>query len=178
MIKAYHFTDKTLRHGSPIPTIGQWIQHQGQIVPCQSGLHASVHPFDALEFAPGPLLHRVTLHGEIIHEHNKIVGRSRRIDATIDATDMLMVFARKCALNVSHLWDCPIIVKHYLQTGDESIRDAARAAARAAAMAAAFDAAWAAARAAACAAAWDAARAAQRNTFAALVDAEFAKVGF
>ena len=170
MIKAYHFTGKTLRHGSPIPAIGQWIQHEGPIVPCHSGLHASVHPFDALEFAPGTILHRVTLHGEIIRESNKIVGRSRRIDATIDATDMLRAFARKCALDVYHLWNCPIIVKNYLQTGYESLRAAARDAARAAAWAASRDAAWDAAR--------DAARDAQRNTFAAMVDAEFAKAGF
>ena len=69
---------------------------------------------------------------------------------------------RRYALAVIHLWDAPDVVRRYLETGDESIRDAARAAARDAAWAAAWaatrDAAWAAARAAA----RDAARAAAR----------------
>ena len=50
---------------------------------------------------------------------------------------------------MAHLWDCPDIVRQYLETGDESIREAAHAAA------------WDAARAAAgasLAAAWDATR--------------------
>ena len=34
-------------------------------------------------------------------------------------------FARWCALQVIHLWDCPEIVRLYLETGDESIRAAA-----------------------------------------------------
>jgi hypothetical protein len=66
------------------------------------------------------------------------------------------------ALTVAHLWDMPDIVRQYLTTQDEKIRDAARAAAWAA-RAAAWDAAWAAAwaaRDAAWAAAWDAAWAA------------------
>ena len=89
-------------------------------------------------------------------------------------------FARWCALSVAHLWDMPAVVKEYLETDDESLREAASeaawaaaseaawaaadaascAAARAAAWAAASDAAWAAARAAASVAALAAALAA------------------
>ena len=66
-------------------------------------------------------------------------------------------FARWCALQVVHLWDCPAIVRQYLETGDESTRDAAWAAYGAAAgacdaaasCAAASDTAWYAARGAA-----------------------------
>ena len=142
------------------------------------------------------MLHMVTMDGEIQYHGEKIVGRSRRIDATIDETEMLRAFARKCALDVSHLWDCPIIIKHYLQTGDESLRSAAGAAAWDAAGAAAWDAAedaawhaakdaaWHAAESTAKNAAWAAAWHAvwkahtkqQRATLAAMVDAEFAKV--
>ena len=70
-------------------------------------------------------------------------------------------FARECASDVLHLWDAPQVVKDYLATGDESLREAARAAARADAGEAASAAAWAATSAAAWAAssdaAWDAA---------------------
>ena len=172
-MKAYHFTGDTLRDGRPIPAIGEWLDHPGPIVPCESGLHASEHPFDALQFAPGPMLHLVELDGEIQTHGNppdKIVGRRRRIVASIDATDLLREFARWCALQVVHLWQCPDVVRRYLETGDESIRVAARDAVRAAAWdsawAAAKDAAWAAARAAAKDAAKDAAWAAWDSAWA------------
>ena len=193
-MKAYHFTGDTLRDGRPIPAIGEWLDHPGPIVPCESGLHASEHPFDALQFAPGPMLHLVELDGEIQTHGNppdKIVGRRRKIVASIDATDLLREFARWCALQVIHLWECPDVVRRYLETGDESIRaaardaagadarDAARVAAWVAARDATRDAAWEAARDAAWAAARDADRAAawdsQRAKFKAMVDAKLAK---
>jgi len=95
-------------------------------------------------------------------------------------------FARWCALQVVHLWDCPDVVKRYLETVDEGLRgvipaaaqDAARTtacttartAARAAwnaALAVAWNASWAAAAAWnaswAADAAWNAADAAARE---------------
>ena len=51
-------------------------------------------------------------------------------------------FARWCSLRVVHLWDCPDVVKQYLETGDEELRDAAWYAAWNAADAAAHSAAW------------------------------------
>ena len=176
MTTYYHFTGKTLRDGSPIPKIGEWLElpENVKIKACPSdmdiangygGLHASGHPFDALWYAPwyapGSTLHLVELDGELI-EHgspvDKVAARRRKIVATIDAEPLLREFARKCALSVIHLWDAPEVVKQYLTTGDESLRAAARAAARAASWAA--DAARAAAWAASRAAAGDAARAA------------------
>ena len=198
-MKAYHFTKgNKLRDGRPLPAIGEWLEHTGPIVPCESGLHASEHPFDALQYSPGEMLHLVEIDGELVTHGDppdKVVGRRRKILASIDATDLLREFARWCALQVIHLWECPDVVRRYLETGDESIRaaardaagadarDAARAAAwvaawvaardatRDAAWEAARDAAWAAARAAARAAAWDS----QRAKFKAMVDAKLAK---
>jgi hypothetical protein len=69
-------------------------------------------------------------------------------------------FSRWCALQVVHLWACPPIVLQYLQTGDDTIRDAAKDATWAAGGDAARAAGGDAARAAARAAAGDAARAA------------------
>ena len=172
--RGYHFTGNTLRNCEPIPAIGEWISVSGPVIPCKSGLHMSEHPFDALQYAPGCMLHVVEIRGDLQSHGNpldKWVGRERRIIATIDATEILRSFARCCALSVSHLWDCPDIVRMYLQTGDESIRAAACDAARAAAWAAARAAAWDAARAAA----WDAARAAQREKLQEIVDEAFRK---
>jgi len=214
MTTYYHFTGKTLRDGSPIPKIGEWLElpENVKIKACPSdmdiangygGLHASGHPFDALLYAPGSTLHLVELDGELI-EHgspvDKVAARRRKIVATIDAEPLLREFARKCALSVIHLWDAPEVVKQYLTTGDESLRAASWAAG--AASWAAGAASWAAGeaeRAAAGAASWaagaaarDAARAAraareaageaeraaageQRQLFAEMADAAFAK---
>src|SRR5574343_2040907 len=183
MIRAYHFVGDKLRDGCPVPPDGEWLVHDGPVRMCESGLHASRHPFDALMYAPGPILCLVDCDAIDAEENDKLVCRRRRIVARFDATDMLRAFARQCALDVIHLWDAPQVVRDYLTTGDESLRDgtrdaawaAARDAARAAARAAARDAAWAAARDAAWEAArdaawdaardaaWDAARAAQPN---------------
>lgn len=152
---AWHFVGNTLRDGRPVPPDGEWLVHDGPVECCAAGLHASIDPFDALTYAPGSTLCRVIVRGDVQAQHDKIVGRERVILARADATAMLREFARWCALQVVRLWDCPDIVRIYLETGDESIRAAASDAARAAAWAAASD----AARDAAWDAAWDAQRA-------------------
>ena len=169
-VLAWHFVGATLRDGRPIPPDGETLKHKGQVVLCKSGLHASERLIDALKYAPGWTLCRVRMGGTIKRETDKLVARERTILWRIDATGVLRAFACKCALDVAHMWDMPPIVRKYLETGDESIRDAARDAAWDAAWDAARDAArdaaWAAARAAArapaWAAAWGAARAAAR----------------
>ena len=113
---------------------------------CEYGLHASKRILDALQYAPGPVLCRVELRGKMLHDNDKSVAYERKVLWMMDATDVLRAFARRCALDVVHLWSPPEIVIQYLKTGDESIRAAAR------------NAAWAAARNAARAAAWDAER--------------------
>jgi hypothetical protein len=143
--------------------IGEALTVDGEIVPCMHGLHASVDPFDALQYAPGAILYRVRLSGTIVaHDKDKHAASERTAIAKRDSAQMLWAFARKVALSVIHLWDAPTIVREYLETGDESKRAAARAAARDAAWDAARAAAWDAARDAAWdasrAAAWDAAR--------------------
>ena len=158
-IRAYHFVGSTLRDGRPVPPDGVWLEHDGPLVLCQSGLHASEHPLDALTYAPGTTLCRVDLDGEIIRDSDKLVARRRQIVARIDATVVLRDFACACARDVLPLWDAPAIVRQYLETGDETIRDAAR------------DAAWAAAWTAR-----DAAWVAQRQRVGVMVDAAFVGV--
>ncbi len=168
---AWHFVGDKLRDGRPVPADGEWLEYKGALVMCESGLHWSREPFDALEYAPGPILCLVEVAGEIVEDKGADKGLSsrRKIIARMDATELMRYFARMQALSVIHLNEdlCNSeVVCDYLMTGDESIRDAAWAAARDAARDAAWDAArdaaWAAAWAAARAAAWDAARAAAR----------------
>ena len=111
---------------------------------CERGLHASLHPFDALQYAPGETLCLVELDGEILRGDDKVCARKRKIIARFDATDLLRDQARKSALSVIHLWDAPAVVREYLETGDETKRAAAMAAARDAASDTAWDAAYAA----------------------------------
>lgn len=157
---AYHFVGATLRDGRPIPADGEWLEHDGPLEMCASGLHASLHPYDALKYAPGNTLCLVECEGDVEHQDGKLVCRRRKIIARIDAEPLLREYARWCALQVVELWDAPEVVRQYLTTGSESLRAAAWAAARAAAGDAAWAAAWAAARDAAWATAWATATAA------------------
>ena len=144
----YHFTSNKLRDGRPIPPTNEWLVHEGEVIMCTSGLHASEQPYDALQYAPGHILHRVELDDVIDTQDDKVVARRRKIVATIDAAELLHAFARKQALSVIHLWNCPAITKQYLETGDVSMQDAAWSAARRAAQYAAQNAARSAADAA------------------------------
>ena len=162
--EGYWFSDNSgvLPHGDGRPiVIGQKLSVKGKLVICQHALHGSFDPFDALQYAPGPILHRVLFSGARVEENDKVGSRSRTVLASVDATAMLRQFARAQALSVIHLWDAPTIVREYLETGDETKRAAAGAAA------------WDAARAAAWAAAWDAAQDA-RARFSQLVPELFA----
>lgn len=162
MIRAYHFVGDVLRNGEPVPPDGVWLEYDGPmpIILCERGLHASVHPFDALKYVPGTILCLVDLDGDILSDTDKHVATRRIIRARVNTETTLRSFARHCAKDVLPLWNAPQVVIDYLETGQESIRAAAWAFARAAAWAAALDAERDAARAAAWAAAWDATRAA------------------
>ena len=139
---AYHFTGDTLRDGRPIPAIGEKLIYTGEIIWCHSGLYASPKPHQALQYAPGKLLHRVEC-GQIEREDgDKFVCRERTILQTIDAEQLMRRFAADQALSVAHLWDVPDVVRDYLTSLDATKRAAARDAARASAWAAAWAAAW------------------------------------
>ncbi len=164
-MKAWYFSEasKKLRYDDNREiAIGVTHKIEGAPVPCQNGLHGSVKLMDALKYAPGPVVWEVELGGDIVaHEDGDKLAATERtyLRGGIDITDTLRAFARRCALDVIHLWDAPEIVKRYLKTGGESIRGTAGDAAWDAARAAAMDAPSAAARAAAMDADMDAARA-------------------
>ena len=129
-ILAWHFVGATLRDGRPIPADGEVLHHGGPLVMCVSGLHWGRTPRAALTSAPGATLCRVEVWGDVQEDEDKGISRNRVILWRIDATALLREFARRCALDVAHLWDAPEAVLTYLRTGDEKIRDAARDAAR------------------------------------------------
>jgi len=157
-MRAWHFVGPKLRDGRPVPADGEWLIHDGPVEMCKMGLHASKRIIDALRYAPGHTICRVECDDVVAEQNDKLVCRKRMILWRVDGEELLRDFARRCALDVVHLWDAPDVVVKYLQTGDESLRAAAGAAARAAAWSAARDAAWAASWAASEAASWAAAR--------------------
>ena len=152
-MRAWHFVGKTLRDGRPVPKDGKLLRFNGAPILCGQGLHASLQPFDALQYAPGETLCLVECAGRIVHGDDKLVCTKRTIIVRMNAKPLLRYFARQQALSVIHLWNPPQIVLDYLM-GDDAACDAARAAA------------WDAARAAA--------RAAARKSFNALVYDAFA----
>ena len=157
-ILAWHFVGATLRNGDPVPPDGEWLEYGGKLEMCERGLHASRRLIDALQYSPGSTICRVRCDGEIVEGNDKLVCSRRKIVWRLDGEVLLRDFARWCARSVLHLWDAPLVVVQYLESGDEPLRAAARDAAWAAARAAAWAAAAPAAWAAAWDAAWDAAR--------------------
>lgn len=145
---AWYFSpaDKRLRYDDN-REIAVGVTHEvtGEIALCKRGLHASVHPLDALQYAPGPIIWRVELSGTVLTGDDKMCATHRTyVAGGVDVTDTLRLFARQCALDVAHLWDMPTIVRRYLETGDEKLRSAAESAAESAARSAAESAARAA----------------------------------
>jgi len=106
---------------------------------CEYGLHWSLRPLDALMCAPGPIVCRVRVSGDVVLGDSMGCSTERTVIVMADATETLRAFARWSALQVIHLWYAPDVVRQYLETGDESLRDASWDAARAAACAAAYD---------------------------------------
>jgi len=133
-MKAYWFS----KDGRPmqgrshiIYMVGNSYTEGGIIIPCENGLHASVDPFDALVYSFYPsTLDIVELDGTIVGHGtpvNKYAASQRRHLDRIPVPPLLKEFARWCALQVIHLWECPDIVKRYLETGDDSLANAAEA---------------------------------------------------
>jgi hypothetical protein len=182
-LKAWYFstTEKKLRYNDG-RDIALGVTHtvKGKPVPCTHGLHGSMRILDAVKYAPGPVVWEVELGGTIVEhdDRDKHAATERTyLRGGIDVSDTLRAFARWAALSVAHLWDMPIVVQKFLETGDKKLANAAyaNAAAYAANAAYAAYAANAAAAAAANAAAYAAANAnayaAADNAYAAAADA-------
>jgi len=64
---------------------------------CAYGLHASLDLWDSLMYAPGPVLCRVELSGEILYSDDKLCASHRRVLTMHDMTAVLQEFACRCA---------------------------------------------------------------------------------
>lgn len=178
--RAWHFVDpdRRLRHGDEREVrVGETLTVDGPVRLCERGLHASRRAWDALRYVcdDGLVACLVDLGGEVVEDGDKLAGTSRTCVAMVDADLVLREVARRAALRVAHLWDCPPVVRAWLE-GDDSARGAAwcsaesaiglneswKAAQTAATSAAesAHESAWKAARGAIWCAAWCAARSA------------------
>lgn len=86
MIKAWHFlpADRCLRYEDRRKVVdGESLEmapNQTYPVPtlCESGMHASIKLLDALSHAPGLVLCRVAVSGDVVEGSDKITGRHRR----------------------------------------------------------------------------------------------------
>jgi hypothetical protein len=123
---AWHFVGETLRDGSPIPTDGELLSIDGDLAICKRGLHAAEKILDALTYAPGNTICRVSCSAIAERHNDKFVCAHRTILWRIDGEPILRDFARRCALDAA----------------GAAAGAAARDAAGAAAWAAAWDAAW------------------------------------
>lgn len=132
--------DCKLRHGDG-RLIGLSKQHSVNkpVVICHNGLHASIRPLDALKYAPGPVLWKVKLSGELVEEDDKIAAEHREyLGGGKDISEQLGKFGRDQALKLIDKWNCPSVVKEWLETGNVDLKSAARSAAWSAARSAAW----------------------------------------
>ena len=133
MSEYWHFIaeDRRLRFGNhELVEEGKTYRTDGEPVLCHRGLHASERALDALDYAPGPIICRVTLGEMIVHGEDKSAATERTVLWMADATETLGSFARWCALQVIDTWGAPDVVRQYLETGDASIKNVALEVAR------------------------------------------------
>jgi hypothetical protein len=162
-MRAWHFTSGwELRDGKPLE-IGKTYRHDGALIICESGLHASVKLFDAMQYAPGSVLSLVECGGEIIKESDKLCCRERTVLHAEDIDKTLHLAAcdiAEAALLIAEFYDkrcwLAIEAKRAWVRGDISgdILDASCAASWAASLSAISAASRAAIRAASRAASW------------------------
>ena len=72
---------------------------------CYHGLHASKLAIDSLKYAPGPIVCRVKLFGEIIEDHDKVCATGRTCLWMANASEVLHEFACWCAERLLNAWN-------------------------------------------------------------------------
>jgi len=182
-ISAWHFLPNDCRlangDGRKIKP-GSIVKIKGKPDLCNHGLHASTRLLDALGYAPGNILCRVSVSGDVVHGDDKLAGTVREVHWILDADWYLHEFAcrvaeqclKKHKVTDKRYWSAIATKRAWLDghADDDDLSaawGAARDAARDAAWGAARGAAWGAACGAACGAArgaaWGAARGAARG---------------
>ena len=86
-ILAWHFlpADGKTRYSQETVTVGCALEAKGKLVLCENGLHASRTVLDALGYAPGLIVCRVEISGDVVEGEDKLCGRHRLCLAMGDA---------------------------------------------------------------------------------------------
>ncbi len=102
-MKAWHWCSNDMRtsHTDEPIVVGEKLTVEGPIKLCKRGLHASEDILDALWYAPGAIVCRVKLSGRIDKGGDKLVASERLVEWCVDATDILVQWARECADRVA-----------------------------------------------------------------------------
>jgi len=84
----------------PLVEPGKTYEVSGPVEVCAWGLHASRRAIDALNYAPGTVVCRVTLSGDVVVEGDKAAATKRTVHWMADASRVLHEFALWCAETV------------------------------------------------------------------------------
>ena len=93
----WHFASADLRlgHGDEREIrVGETLTVEPPIELCERGLHASVRPLDALNYASGPIACRVRLSGLLIAGEDKAVATERTVLGMVDGERVFSAFIR------------------------------------------------------------------------------------
>jgi hypothetical protein len=97
---AWHFVaqDRILANGSGLLVEPGYVYSEpdGELKMCEHGMHFSVDPFDALQYAPGPWLCRVRCWGDVKLGSDKGVCRHREVISMVDISRAMRLFACWC----------------------------------------------------------------------------------
>ena len=106
-LKAYHFIAPSLitRYDNLQAKVGEWLEVDGEPKLCKRGLHASIHPWEALRYAEADqtALCLVELEGDIQTGEDKVCAKRRKVLKAIDARPLfqqMALFAAKQALPI------------------------------------------------------------------------------
>ena len=79
-ILAWHFlpADGKTRYSQETVAVGGTLEATGKLILCTNGLHASRKILDALGYAPGLIVCRVEISGEVVEGDDKLCGQQRR----------------------------------------------------------------------------------------------------
>ena len=84
----------------PLVEPGKTYEVSGPVEVCAWGLHACRRAIDALNYAPGTVVCRVTLSGDVVVEGDKAAATKRTVHWMADASRVLHEFALWCAETV------------------------------------------------------------------------------
>ncbi len=107
IVRAWHWCGENMRtrYTDRRIVVGKTLTVKGPPLLCSRGLHASKNILDALQYAPGPILCRVELSGEIVTGSDKLAATKRKVLWCMDATPILRQWIKECVARCSHL-DC------------------------------------------------------------------------